>query len=515
MFGNPGTTEEGFLDVLGSYPELQYITCLHESVAVTAAEGYSRKNNSPALVQLHSGVGLGNAIGVLYQSLRGHAPLVVIAGDSGIKYDSLDAQMACDLAAMARPVTKWSGRVVHKDSVLRTIRKAVKIATTPPYGPVFVALPMDILDQVNTEIVQRTVKINTDVCPADDVCRDIADILSNAENPVLIIGDGVTFDGAKDMIEETAACIAPKVYGADNSLINFSHDLPCWCGDLGHMFGSDSKTKVKDADVVLIAGTYIFPEVFAELECPFSPNAKIIHIDLNAYEIAKNHRVDIAVCANIKSTLAKVNKLLPKRNVAAVGKIAVEPEAKTVGELFMKTLARKAVGKDIGMGNVTIFDEALTFSPNIGKYFSLSQAGKFFQTRGGSLGVGFPGAIGIKLAAPNETVIGFSGDGGCMYTIQSLYTAARYGIGAKFVVCNNHSYKLLENNITRYWDEQGIKKHDFPVSFPLNAPLDYVGLAKSLGVNAVRVQSEKDVQSAVEQMLEQDDVPFLIELVTA
>ena len=119
MFGNPGTSEEGFLDALWDYPALKYLLTLQESVAVMIADGYARAAQKPALVQLHSTPGLGNAIGALYQAMRGHSPLVVIGGDSGIKYQAMDAQMAGDLVAFAEPVTKWSTMVVDPASVLR------------------------------------------------------------------------------------------------------------------------------------------------------------------------------------------------------------------------------------------------------------------------------------------------------------------------------------------------------------------------------------------------------------
>src|SRR5262245_19808258 len=123
MFGNPGTVEQGMLDALESFGDrgLRYVLCLHESVAVAAADGYARAARRPALVHLHAGVGLGNAIGMLYQSLRGHTPLVVIAGEAGVRYDAMDSQMAADLVAMARPVTKWAGRVTDPASLLRVV----------------------------------------------------------------------------------------------------------------------------------------------------------------------------------------------------------------------------------------------------------------------------------------------------------------------------------------------------------------------------------------------------------
>ena len=106
---------------------------------MTVADGYARATKRPTLVQLHSTPGVGNAIGALYQAMRGHAPLVVIGGDAGVKYLGMDAQMAGDLVAFAEPVTKWSTMVVHPSSLLRVLRRAIKIAATPPMGPVYVA----------------------------------------------------------------------------------------------------------------------------------------------------------------------------------------------------------------------------------------------------------------------------------------------------------------------------------------------------------------------------------------
>src|SRR5256886_646026 len=108
MFGNPGTVEQGFLDALSSYRDFRYVLALQETAAVGIADGYARATRKPAIVQLHSGVGLGNGIGMLYQAKRGHTPLVVLSGAAGLRYDAMDAQMAADLVSMARPVTKWA-----------------------------------------------------------------------------------------------------------------------------------------------------------------------------------------------------------------------------------------------------------------------------------------------------------------------------------------------------------------------------------------------------------------------
>jgi benzoylformate decarboxylase len=174
---------------------------------------------------------------------------------------------------------------------------------------------------------------------------------------------------------------------------------------------------------------------------------------------------------------------------------------------FMSELASRLGGKAL------IFDEALTSSPDLTRYIPPDEPGSYFQTRGGSLGVGIPGALGAKLAHPEKTVIGFTGDGGSMYTIQALWTAAHHGIGAKFVICNNGSYKLLKLNIQQYWRERGLAEHDFPASFDLMRPdIRFDQLAKAMGVGAVRVERPEDIGPALDAALA-DDSPFLIDLV--
>ena len=159
-----------------------------------------------------------------------------------------------------------------------------------------------------------------------------------------------------------------------------------------------------------------------------------------------------------------------------------------------------------------IFDEALTNSPPITRYFPITEPDRYFLTRGGSLGVGIPGAIGAKLANPDKTVIGFTGDGGAMYTIQALWSAARHNVAAKFVVCNNRSYRILQYNIQQYWKEIEVPAHDLPLSFDLSKPeIRFDELARSMGVAAVRVERLEEIAPAIQQALAHDG-PFLIDL---
>lgn len=531
VFGNPGTVEQGLLDALGDYPQLKYIFTLQESIAVTAADGYARATGRPGLVQVHSSPGVGNAVGNLYQARRGGSPLVVFAGEAGIRYDAMDAQMAADLVAMARPVTKWATRVVDPSSVLRVIRRAIKIAMTPPRGPVFVCLPADVLDAPNDEDVVPTSVPVTRVVPApDEVARAVA-ALAGAERSLIIMGDGVTQSGAQAELARVAELLGAEVWGANSSEVNMSYGHPLYRGALGHMFGEASRAAVAAADVVLIVGTYVFPEVFPMLTGVFARGAKVLHVDLDAYEIAKNFPVDLGLVADPKLTLAAIadgveRQLTPAQRQAAnhraqaiAAATAASLEATRAADharrdavpmtaaRFMKDLVARLPPDTI------VFDEALTCSEELTRYLTPSRPGSFFQTRGGSLGVGIPGAIGIKLAMPGRPVIGFSGDGGSMYTIQALWTAAHHKIGAKFVICNNHSYKLLKTNMQHYWRDLGLAERDFPAEFDIADPeIRFADLARSMGVRGARVETPGQIAPAIDQMLA-DDEPFLLDLV--
>ncbi|WP_405877954.1 thiamine pyrophosphate-binding protein [Streptomyces sp. NBC_01384] len=533
MFGNPGTVEQGFLDELRSFPSIQYVLALQETTAVGMADGYARATRTPAVLQLHSGVGLGNGIGMLYQAMRGHAPIVTLVGEAGLRYDGLDAQMAADLVGMAKPVTKWATRVVDPDSTLRVLRRAFKVAGTPPYGPVLVVLPADVMDRTTAEAVVPVSYPDTRAVPDAETVARAAALLAGAERPLVIAGDGVHFAGAQPELAHLAEVWGADVYGADWAEVNLSAEHPTYAGQLGHMFGEQSRRITGVADGVLLVGTYALPEVYPALDGVFAEGAPVVHIDLDTDAIAKNFPVDLGLVADPKGTLellagalerqlgagrrARAEERLRRRATERADALAgAKDRDRCACEVqglptvaFAQELARQ-LPRD-----ALLFDEALTASPEIFRYLPPTVPGQWMQTRGGSLGVGIPGALGAQLAHPDRTVVGLTGDGGSMYTFQALWTAARYGIPAKFVICNNGSYKLLENNIEEYWRDQSIEAHEQPEIFDLSRPpIDFVNLARSLGVAAVRVEKPGQAAKAVAQALAHRG-PFLVDLVTA
>jgi benzoylformate decarboxylase len=529
MFGNPGTVEQGFLDAAEVFPEFRYILGLHEGVAVGVADGFARATHRPALIQLHDSVGLGNGVSLLYQALRGRSPLVVIAGEAGLGVDAMEAQNHGDLTAVALPVVKHALRVVHPGSLLRCIRRAVKLAATPPCGPVFVSLPMDVLDATCTEEVVPTSIPDTRVTPADEAIDRAAALLGRVRRPLVLMGDGVAFSDAQPELVRMAELLGAPVWGLESSEVNMPSDHPLYRGPLGHMFGSHSRPIVSQADAVLICGTYAFPEVFPALDGMFAPGAAVIHIDLATYDIAKNFPVTIGLAADPKCTLARLAERLaaaqsPADRQAAADRLRQLSDETRRQREQLESDARAAAGAiprmtdfaaelaRLAPPDLLVFDEALTYSGELTRYIVPNTPGSYFQTRGGSLGIGIPGAIGAKLAHPKRTVIGFTGDGGAMYTIPALWTAARYQVAAKFVVCNNQSYRLLKQNIRVYWHEHGIEPHRDPSGFDLGEPrLDFVHLAAGMGVQGERIERPEQIRQAILRMLTHPG-PYLIDL---
>ncbi|MCI3927785.1 thiamine pyrophosphate-binding protein [Streptomyces sp. AN091965] len=543
LFGNPGTVEQGLLDLAGD-SEVGYVLALHESVAVAMADGYARAAQRPGVVQLHSAVGLGNAIGMLYQAKRGASPLVVLAGEAGVRYAALDAQMAADLVAIAGPVTKYAARVLDASSVLRELRRAVKIAMTPPRGPVLVVLPADVLEQPTAEPVVPASVPHTRAVPEPAALARAAALLAGGRRPLVLMGDGVAASGAQQALTRVAEMLGAPVWGVNSSEVNFDATHPLFAGLLGHMFGADSARVVAGADAVLIVGTYVFPEVFPQLASPFGPGAAIVHIDADAYEIAKNFPVDLGLAADPALALEGLAEHLallagtaggarepqaaqapaaapaterpaagaPAPGPAGPGRAGPAQEAGGEGSL-MECFARELAAQ--APPGLVVFDEALTACAPLLRHLPPRRAGCYFQTRGGSLGVGIPGALGVKLARPELPVVAFTGDGASMYTIQALWSAARYRIGAAFVICNNRRYQLLDDNIERYWAELGIAPHAHPEAFDLSGPdIDFTALAGALGVPGRRVDKPGQVPGAVRALLAHRG-PYLVDLNTA
>jgi benzoylformate decarboxylase len=298
----------------------------------------------------------------------------------------MEAQMAADLVGMARPVTKWAAQVSHPDSLLRMVRRAVKVAATPPTGPVYLCLPQDVLDAECSERVLPTLVPDTRVVPEDAVISDLAARLGTAQRPLILVGDGVAFSGAQPELAAVASLVGAPVWEVDAGEVNLPQTHPCYRGSTGHMFGAQSLPVLREADAVLVVGTYLLPEVFPDLGEVFAADACVLHVDLDPNAIAKNHRVDVGVVADPKLTLGAMAKRLDfalpttDRDAGRARTTALAAETASVRARDLALDAQRRGGQPLDFAefaeqlaarlpaDAVIVDEALTNSPALTRH---------------------------------------------------------------------------------------------------------------------------------------------------
>ncbi|HSP55724.1 MAG TPA: thiamine pyrophosphate-binding protein, partial [Dehalococcoidia bacterium] len=277
VFGNPGTTEQGFQDALQEYPQLQYVLALQESIAIGAADGFARARGKPAFAQVHIMPGLGNAMGMLYNSYRMRTPLVVYAGQHPQRGNSQEPILAGDLVRLAEPVTKWAVEAQDANEIPILLRRAFKTAMEPPRGPVFVAVPTNVMDEESAADIVPSTPADTHVHASTDVIERIASALLEARSPVIICGDGVAVAGGQGELVQLAEAIGARVHSSFAAELPFPSAHPLYAGLLNVVSAPALKGQLSSADLIFAVGTPVLPLLFPIDESPFADGAKLIH----------------------------------------------------------------------------------------------------------------------------------------------------------------------------------------------------------------------------------------------
>lgn len=517
IFGNPGTVEQSILDTLSDYPQMRYVLGLQESVVTAMADGFARATKRPAVVQLHAAVGLGNAIAMLYQAHRSFTPLVVFVGETYSDLHAFDGFLGGDTTEIAKPVTKWSARITHGSQLLRMLRRALKVAATPPQGPVFLAIPIDVLEEEIEADIQPTSFVDWRSSPNPKAVVTVAKRLVESQNPLMLIGDGVSVAGAQEEVEALSDQLGCPIYGVDFADLNASFTNPLFLGLIGHTSGEATRAITMQADVVLAVGTPMFPELFPVHGSYFQKGAIVFHVDLNPWEIAKNYPVDIGIWADPKTTLKAISievesLLTPNLRDRIIKRkerwTRIKAEARAVRQAtFDKVrdhlpMPPSRVMEEVVSSlpeDVVIYDESITSTDELLHYLQPSRPDSYYLGRGGCIGVGWPGAIGAKFANPDRPVLALSGDGSALYVIQTLWTAAHYNLDMVFLVCNNKSYRILKVNLLNYWAKMGTHPRKFPFMDIDNPEIRFDQIADGFGVHGWRVADPISLKAALKE----------------
>ncbi|GEP61445.1 thiamine pyrophosphate-binding protein [Reyranella soli] len=526
IFGNPGTTESPLLDSLLDYPQLQYIVHLHEGVAAGAANFYAQASGKTGFVNLHVAPGLGNAIGMIYSALKNNSPMVVTAGQQDTRIRLRDPVLGHDLAAMSAPVTKWSVQVESADELGPILQRAFKIANDAPAGPVFVALPINVMEQETNVPAGKPGQVFSASRPDPAGIEAMSRLIIAAKNPTIVAGDDVARAGAGKTLEKLVERIGASVWFEGlRGRNSFPTDHPAYRGTLAFDAPGVAK-QFAGNDLVLLVGGPFFEEVWYGPGSPFPAGCKVLQIEAAPPRMAYNFAVDAGVIADVDASLEALWQTTTGINGAAARarqdafraqKQAEDAAQKArVEKAWSRTptsMARvMAELKAASPADVVVVDETITANLDLFKTFTFSGAGDYYSGRGGGIGQGVAGALGVAVAEPGRPILCISGDGSSMYSIQALWTAAHHDLPIVFVILANREYRVLKHNIDAYRARFDVKSNKPYMHMDLSGPvMGFVDLAKGMGVAGTHVTKAEDIQKAVAAAF-RSGKPHLIEI---
>ena len=521
VFGNPGSTEMPLMDALVDAPDISYVLGLQEATAVGMADGWALASGRAGFVNLHAMGGLGNAMGVLVASKASETPLVVTAGQQDTRHLMTEPWLSGDLVALAAPVTKWAKEVRRGEDVGQALRRAFAIARTPPSGPVFLSLPMDVLDQeVSGPTPSASAPPRLGASP--DAAR-LAERLAghDPEKVVVLLGDDLPASVSAGLIAFAEAGAFP-VWGTQlTSRAAFPSGHPSCAGVLKPDFAVMRQHFETAQAIVLVGGRAFVAYPYREAE-PVPEGVAVLHVADNPEAFGREHAADMALLGDIGETLAaaakRLSELVDRQAVearlaargaakrAAMQELRAEILAETAKPLSPDAAvlaALDALPKDALIAN----DSAATF----GRVQDLltTEPGRYFFSRGGVLGCNMPAAVGASLAGA-DLVASFAGDGGAMYSPQALWSAAHYRARVIFFVFNNRRYGVLQN-VAKGLGYANAVAGRFVGMEVVDPAIDFQALASSMGVPAERADDRAAIGAAVARALARKG-PSLIEI---
>ncbi len=528
FFGCPGTTEVPILDALINRKEPKFILCVHECTAVSSADGYARVTGRPGVVTLHANVGLANGISHIHNASVAGSPLLII---NFIKSRRLLGRRgftsAHDHQEMVKQYTKWDWQVLTEESLVEDLERALRLTISPPMGPTYLAIPQDILEADIEDIkIEGPPRANLYSRPSRRNIDESAEILSNAEFPLIISGANVAQENALDSVVRLANILASPV--CSEHRLNFDYNsYPTEEEHFVGPFHPDAEF-VEKSDVILAIGC----RLFIEFEPPQKPwikaEKKLIHLNSDPKEIGHIYPVEVGLLGAVKEGVEELVSIIGQR-LKIKDEVIINRKKKInqFHEAFIKRrneyfnslkdeiplkvgiLARE-LAKIINH-DTTLIADAVTSNEPLVQYLPRYNSKSFYaSSSGASLGWGMGAAIGVKLGDPKRNVICVTGDGSFIFGLPALHTARKYNIPVGFIIINNSSYAAVKAGLLRYKREAS-QRGIFPGT-DIGGP-DYTAIAKGFGVASFKVESEKDL-SLISKANGEYEGPVLVEMIT-
>jgi benzoylformate decarboxylase len=518
IFGNPGTSELPLMDVFAERDEIQYILALHEDSALGIAAGYAEASGKPAVVNLHTNPGLAHALGNLYNAYRAGTPMIVTAGQQDTRSLIGEPLLQADMVELARQHTKWAWEVKAASEIPFALSRAFTLATTAPTGPVFLSLPVNVMEERAEAVFPGVTRIGQRIRGDRSQIEAAAGLLAEAQQPVIIAGDGCARSGGVNQLVKLAEMLGARVHPEVlHSLLDFPTGHPLFVGPLSPA-AQQAQAQLAGADVILTVGVYTLAPLVYTGARVIPENAKLIQIDANERELGKNYAAEVAILADPRTALEELTEVLQPMLVGVTAE-RIWRRSKIITDMIADKRAKAAEqvlapSKDgvispaqlamemrlAAAEDAIIVDEAVTSTAFVRTLFTLNQPDSYFFAKGGSLGYGLPLAVGVKMARRDRQVICTIGDGSALYSPQALWTAAHYKLGVVFVVFNNTSYLILKGGLLAMQGksvECGIY-----TGMDITEPeIDFVKMSESMGVAAWRVTELSELRAALDWAL--------------
>ena len=532
LFGNPGTTELPLMDALVDDRRIQYILGLQEVPVMAMADGYAQASRSLGVVNLHISCGLGNAMGMLYNAYRAGTPLLVTAGQQDRRLKFEEPILYSDLVQVARPWTKWAAEIERLEDLPSALRRAVQAALTPPSGPVFLSLPIDLQSEIAELDLTPARPLDSRVRPPADALRRAADVLAAARNPAILAGSRIVEAGAVEQIVAVAERLGAAVFtesGTTHGRLGFPAHHPLYAQALP-LWSPEVRDRLAEFDVLLAVGMDLLRlYVYFEPARAIPEHVRIIHLDQDPWQLGKNYPLEVGLIGDPQAGLAELAELLDElltpelvSAAQARGQARGAEHQKTRDALWLRASGERDVRPLTPLAlmsslarvlpdDVAVIEEAVTTTNT---YFerlgALKNTSGYFAHRGWALGWGLGCALGVKLAWPKRPVLAMIGEGAAMYGIQGLWTAARYRLPVTFVVPNNAQYQILKVGAQQL-ALPAAKSGRYEGLDLVGPEIDLVALARSLGVEAHRIAEPDELADRVRESLA-GDVPRLFDV---
>ncbi|WIV20441.1 biosynthetic-type acetolactate synthase large subunit [Paenibacillus polygoni] len=515
VFGYPGGAVLYIYDAMHGFEDFNHLLTRHEQGAIHAADGYARVSGKVGVCIATSGPGATNLVTGIATAYMDSVPLVVITGNVASTLIGTDAFQEADITGITMPITKHSYLVRDVEDLPRVIHEAFHIANTGRKGPVLIDIPKDIssaktLFKPHTEPVQMRA-YNPKVIPNRIQLDKLQQAIQEAERPVILAGGGVVYSGGHEalyeFVKQTEIPITTTLLG----LGGFPSGHELWMGMPGMHGTYTANQAIQQADLLICIGARFDDRVTGKLD-GFAPKAKIVHIDIDPAEIGKNVAADIPIVGDVKTVLEILNQDAARADKADAWREQIK---EWKGDRLYHYKDSDEVLKPqwvIEMLNETTNGSAIV-TTDVGQhqmwaaqYYKFNQPRSWVTSGGlGTMGFGFPSAIGAQMAHPDRLVISINGDGGMQMCSQELAICAINKIPVKIVVINNQVLGMV-----RQWQELIYENRYSHID--LAGSPDFVKLAEAYGVKGLRATNKEEAQQVWEEAMNTDG-PVLVEFV--